>query len=87
MMRFRYVGPEDQVSIFGATFVRGEPVEVLDPDVARKLSRHPEFAPADSETSANAVSTDLMEATSEDTPGSCDGNAAAASRARRRRDG
>lgn len=31
MMRFRYVGPEERVSLFGAEFVRGEPVAVTDP--------------------------------------------------------
>lgn len=83
MMRFCYVGPEDQVSIFGATFPRGEPVEVSDPAVAHKLSRHPEFAPADNEARADAESNE--EAISADPQGPDNGNAATASRARRRR--
>lgn len=54
MTRFVYAGPEDEVSIFGATFRRGEPVEVAEPRAAAKLAAHPEFTVSGAETVSKA---------------------------------
>lgn len=63
MMRFRYIGPEDQVTIFGATFVRdGEAVQIEDSHAIAKLCHHREFEAADQEAEATVMSYDIQEA-------------------------
>ena len=37
-MRFTYQGPDDQVTIFGLLFIKGEAVEVTDPHALGKLA-------------------------------------------------
>lgn len=54
MPGFRYIGPEDRVKIFGATFARGEPVDVTDAHAASKLAAHAQFEAVD-ETVADAT--------------------------------
>ena len=43
MPRFRYIGTEDHVSIFGAFFHRGEWVEMTDVHAVMKLRNHKHF--------------------------------------------
>lgn len=51
-MRFSYNGPEDAVTIFGATFARGVPVDVDSADSIAKLKYHPQFTTCGDDVSA-----------------------------------
>lgn len=61
-MRFRYIGPEASVEVFGAIFHRDEPVAVEGSHAAFKLAHHPEFEPADQEAGATVEAFEQMEA-------------------------
>lgn len=62
MMRFKYIGSEDDVIIFGASFARGEAVHVEDPHAVAKLLKHPQFELIDAEREPVEQAVDELEA-------------------------